>query len=390
MEEFDRIVDRRNTYSTKWDRYGDRDVLPFWVADTDFRTPDFILARIRERLDHGPLGYTAVPQALNGAVRAWLARSCDWHVQENWLVWLPGVVPGLNLACRAVGEAGDRVMMNVPVYYPFRSVPWNGGRHGTEVPLRPIGARGQRWEMDFDAMEGAVSSNTRLFLFCNPQNPTGRIYSAAELERLARFCMLHDLVVCSDEIHCSLRLDPGKPHIPLASISTAMAERSITLMAPSKTYNMPGLGCAFAVIPNAALRSRFLGARAGLVPSPGTLALAAATAAYEDRSSWVERLNRYLASNRDRLATCVASLPGVSMAHVEATFLAWIDVQSLQLEDAGRYFERHGLGLSDGTQFGGRGFVRFNFGCPRATLDEGLLRLARAVRTRASELGIPG
>jgi cysteine-S-conjugate beta-lyase len=385
MEEFDRIVDRRNTSSSKWDRYAGADVLPFWVADTDFRTPEFILERLRERLDHGVIGYTRIPEALEQAACDWLLRSFGWPVRAEWLVWLPGVVPGLNLACRAVGVPGDRVMMNVPVYYPFLSVPANGGRLGIEVPLAANTAAGGRFEMDFDAMERAVTRDTRLFLLCNPQNPTGRIYEARELDQLAEFCLRHDLVMCSDEIHCSLRLD-ARPHLPIGTRSAEIAQRTITLMAPNKTYNMAGLSCAFAVIPDAALRARFMSARAGLVPAPTSLAIVAARAAYEDRSDWVMRLNRYLAGNRERLAACVASLPGVSMPHVEATFLAWVDLRRLQLGDAAAYFENHGIGLSDGSAFRGPGFVRFNFGCPRQTLEEGLRRFAVAVRARTSEL----
>jgi cysteine-S-conjugate beta-lyase len=385
MKEFDRVVDRRNTGSSKWDRYAGVDVLPFWVADTDFRTPEFILEPLRQRLDHGVLGYTRISEALEQAACDWLLRSFDWEVRSEWLVWLPGVVPGLNLACRAVGAPGERVMMNVPVYYPFLSVPANGGCVGIEVPLAANTAAAGRFELDFDAMERAVTRDTRLFLLCNPQNPTGRIYDAQELDQLTEFCLRHHLVVCSDEIHCSLRLD-ARPHLPIGARCPEIAERTITLMAPNKTYNMAGLGCAFAVIPNAALRARFLSARAGLVPAPTSLAIIAATAAYEDRSDWVPRLNRYLADNRDRVAACVASLPGIAMPHVEATFLAWIDIRSLHLGDATAFFERHGIGLSDGTAFHGPGFVRFNFGCPRQTLDEGLRRFAEAVRARTSEL----
>ena len=377
MSEFDTVVERRGTASTKWDKYQDRDVLPFWVADMDFRAPAFITDALRARLDHGIIGYTETPRALVDAVIDWLAVEFDWAVSPDWLVWLPGVVTGLNLACRAVGTPGDSVMMSVPVYYPFLNAPGHGARDPIEVPLTLH--RG-RWVMDTDAMTDALGNRTRLFMFCNPQNPTGRIYERDELVAIAQFCERHDLLICSDEIHCALRLDAQRPHIPIASLSSDLASRTITLMAPTKTYNIPGLGCAFAIIPDAPLRRRFSDARSGLVPSVGPFAYLAATAAYLDTSDWLPRLLAYLRGNRDALEACVESLPGVSMAHVEGTYLGWIDVRQLGLAHPQQHFESFGLGFSDGAQFHGTGFVRFNFGCPRATLDAGLARFVRAVR----------
>jgi cystathionine beta-lyase len=375
MNEFDNVVERRGTGSTKWSKYKDPDVLPFWVADMDFRAPGFIRDALQKRLDHGIFGYSETPRELIDAAILWLAAEFDWAVAPDWLVWLPGVVTGLNLACRAVGAPGDSVMMNVPVYYPFLAAPGNGGRTPIEVPLT---LDERRWVMDIPAMTAALGNRTRLFMFCNPQNPTGRIYERKELVALAKFCERHDLLICSDEIHCDLRLD-DRPHVPIATLSADIAARTITLMAPTKTYNTPGLCCAFAVIPDAALRRRFCDARAGLVPSIGILAYTAALAAYEDPSDWLSRLRAYLRDNRDALEACVAELPGVSMTHVEGTYLGWIDVRELRLDNPMRHFESHGLGLSDGAQFHGAGFVRFNFGCPRTTLNEGLARFRRAV-----------
>jgi cysteine-S-conjugate beta-lyase len=376
MNEFDNVVERRGTDSSKWGKYQGVDVLPFWVADMDFRAPQFIRDALQRRLDHGVFGYSDTPPELTDAAIAWLDAEFDWPVDADWLVWMPGVVTGMNLACRAVGAIGDSIMMNVPVYYPFLAAPGNGARTAIEVPLV---LAGRRWEMDLDAMADALDSRTRLFMFCNPQNPTGRIYHRDELVELARFCERHDLLICSDEIHCDLRLDTDRAHIPIATLSKDIAARTITLMAPTKSYNTPGLCCAFAVIPDAALRRRFSDARAGLVPSIGALAYTAALAAYEDPSDWLARLRAYLGANRDALEQCVEQLPGVSMAHVEGTYLGWIDIRGLQLDHPTRYFEAHGLGLSDGAQFHGPGFVRFNFGCPRATLDEGLQRFRHAV-----------
>lgn len=372
--EFDRIIDRRGTSSAKWNRFG-HDVLPFWVADMDFAAPEFILEALHERIEHGIFGYTETPADLTDAVLEWLRGRYGWEVSPLSLVWLSGVVAGLNLACRAVGEPGDSVMMTVPVYYPFLSAPRHGGRRAIEVPLARASTE---WVMDFDALAASADERTRMFMLCNPQNPTGRCYRVEELEALAEFCSKRDILICSDEIHCSLVLDGHLPHTPIAALSPELERRTITLMAPTKTYNTPGLSCAFAVIPDPELRRRFIEARAGLVPGIGPLGYVAALAAYRDRSDWVPRLTAYLRGNRDLLEQKVRELPGLSMTHVEATYLGWLDVRDLELESAARHFESHGLGLSDGAQFHGPGFMRFNFGCPRATLEEGMARLEAA------------
>ncbi len=380
MSEFDEVIDRRGTASSKWNKFG-ADVLPLWVADMDFKSPAFIRDALAVRIEHGVFGYTETPVELTEAVVEWIDEQFDWRISPDWLTFVSGVVPGFNMACRSVGTPGDHVMMNVPVYYPFLSAPRHGDREAIEVPLVAVNGR---WEMDFDAMADAVTSRTRLFMFCNPQNPTGRVYSRDELITLARFCERHDLLVCSDEIHCSLVLDRDKRHVPIASLSDDIAARSITLMAPTKTYNTPGLGCAFAIIPDTALRRRFNAARLGLVPGIGPLAYVAARAAYEDRSDWLPSLLRYLAGNRDKLEACVGQLDGVSMTHVEGTYLGWVDVRSLRLASPTAHFEAHGLGFSDGAQFHGPGFVRFNFACPRATLEIALERFRHAVDAAGS------
>jgi cystathionine beta-lyase len=243
MNEFDNVVERRGTDSSKWGKYKDVDVLPFWVADMDFRAPQFIRDALQRRLDHGIFGYSDTPLELTHAAVARLDAEFSWSVNPEWLVWIPGVVTGMNLACRAVGATGDSVMMNVPVYYPFLSVPGNGARNAIEVPLV---LNGPQWEMDLAAMGDAIDNRTRLFMFCNPQNPTGRIYRREELVELARFCERHDLLICSDEIHCDLRLDADRPHIPIATLSEEIAARTITLMAPTKSYNTPRCAAASA------------------------------------------------------------------------------------------------------------------------------------------------
>lgn len=366
--DFDRVIDRRGTWSSKWDKYAGTGVLPFWVADMDFAMPDFIRDAVLARLEHPVVGYTRTPKPLVEAFLGWLERHYGWQVPESWLVWLPGVVTGFNLAARAVAEPGSAVVIPTPVYYPMLDVPGHSGQDAIHVPLVKAGGR---WVMDFDALEAAVTPAARILLLSNPQNPTGRVYERQELEQLGDFCLRHGLVLCSDEIHCQLILDENARHVPVASLSPEIAERSISLFAATKTYNIPGLSCGVAVIPDPVLRRRFKQAQAGLVPSVGPLELAASTAAFSDQSDWLPRLLDYLRGNHQRLM----EVAGERMTPVEATYLGWIDVTDLGAEQPGQYFEQFGLGLSDGAAFGGPGYVRFNFACPRSLLEQGLERL---------------
>ncbi|MDE0349711.1 MAG: PatB family C-S lyase [Gammaproteobacteria bacterium] len=373
--DFDTLVDRSGTSSAKWTYYGP-DVLPFWVADMDFRAPPGLLAAVAERLDHGVLGYTMTPPELEAAFIDWLERRFGWKVVEDWLVWLPGVVPGLNLAGRAV--SGGSLLIPAPVYFPFLAVPGHADKAGIVVDLvRAGGPGGERWVMDMDRFEAAVRPDTGGFLLCNPQNPTGRVYGRAELETLVEFCLRHGLTLVSDEIHCDLLLDPDVSHTCVASLAPEL--KTITLFGPNKSYNIPGLGVGVAVIPDAELRRAFLRARAGLIGPLSPLAYVSAQWAYSERTDWLPRLNGYLRANRDRLQETVAGLSGVEMTHVEGTYLGWLDVRELDLEDPAGHFERHGLGFSDGARFGGPGFQRFNFGCPRTMLEEGLARFVASV-----------
>ena len=374
MSSFDTPIDRRGSDSFKWGKYAGRDILPLWVADMDFAAPPAVLAALHRRIEHGVFGYGGPWPSLTESVLAHLQGEYGWSIEPEWLVWLPGLVTGLNVACRAVdGE----VLTATPIYPPFLSAPHFSGRKLNRVDLA---LDNNRWQWDMAAVQQATTAATRLFLFCHPHNPVGRCWSRDELLALADYAERNDLVVCSDEIHCGLILDADKRHIPFASLSPAAAQRSITLLAPSKTFNIPGLGCAFAVIPNPALRRRFEQAMHGIVPHVNVLGLAACEAAFRHGGDWHRELIAYLRGNRDRVAATMASLPGVRMAPVEATYLAWIDVRDLRLAKPAAHFEAHGIGLSDGADFGAPGWLRLNFGCPRATLHEALTRFERAVR----------
>ncbi len=366
---FDTIIDRRQSDSIKWSKYAGRDIIPLWVADMDFAAPPAVLEALHRRVEHGVLGYAAPVPSLVEATLDYLDANYGWKVDPEWLVWLSGVVTGLNLACRVV-DGG--VITATPVYPPFLSAPRLSGRELSSVPLK-LTADG--WRMDLDAMQAALKPDTRLWLLCHPHNPVGRAWLDEELRDFAEFCKRNDLIVCSDEIHCDLILDAERQHVPLACLDDKIARRSITLMAPSKTFNIPGLACAFAVIPDASLRRRFTGAARGIVPDVNVLGFVAAEAAFREGAKWHDALIDVLRRNRDRVEAAVAAMPGLSMTHVEATYLAWIDARGLGVEDPVAFFEAAGVGLSNGADFGLPGWVRLNFGCPAETLDVALERM---------------
>jgi cystathionine beta-lyase len=377
-------VDRRDTASMKWDKYKGKDIIPLWVADMDFCSPPAVLEALHQRIAHGVFGYSLPPESLNTTVVKMLQSDYGWTIEPHWLVWLPGLVTGLNVACRAVGEDNEGVMTAVPVYPPFLTAPANSRRHLVTVPLQE---KDNRWTFDFDRFESAITADTRLLLLCNPHNPVGRIFSRDELADLVMICEKHDIVICSDEIHCGLLLDKDKTHLPTATLGQEVAQRTITLMSPSKTFNLPGLGCAFAVISNESLRRQFIRAASGIVPLVNALGFVAAEAAYRNGAGWHTDLLEYLRGNRDTVAHAVAEMPLLSMVPPEATYLAWIDVRSADLPDPDpvRFFEDAGVGLQDGVEFDGPGFVRLNFGCQRPLLEEALDRMKTAMDKHVNE-----
>jgi len=377
---FDTPVDRFGTFSMKWDKYQGRDVIPLWVADMDFLSPPAVVDALSERVKHGIFGYTLPPDELPGIVISMLEEEYGWKIEKEWIVWLPGIVTGLNVVCRAVGEDGDDVMTAVPVYPPFITAPSNSRRNLIKTHLVETNGK---WGFDFESMEKAITKRTRLFLLCNPHNPVGRVYNRDELNSLASICSKHDIIISSDEIHCGLLLDKQKSHIPTATLSKETANRTVTLMAPSKTFNVPGLGCSFAVISNQDLRKRFTKAMIGIVPRVNILGYTAAAAAYRDGHEWHRELLKYLRRNRDLVLDSVKRMTGLSVGDVEATYLAWIDTRKSGIKDPVKFFEDAGVGLFDGKEFGTPGFVRLNFGCPRSLLANALERMAIAVENES-------
>lgn len=377
---FDTPVDRSGTYSMKWDKYKGKDIIPLWVADMDFLSPPAVRDALVKRIGHGVFGYTLPPQELNEIIISLMENEYGWKVENEWIVWLPGLVTGLNVVCRAVGEDGDDVMTAIPVYPHFLTAPVDSRRNLITTHLVETDGK---WRFDFESMEKAITPSTRLFLLCNPHNPVGRVYGRDELECLASFCAKHNIIISSDEIHCGLLLDTEKRHIPTAILSPETADRTVTLMSPSKTFNLPGLGCSFALISNKDLRKRFIKAMQGIVPRVNILGYTAAVAAYRDSHEWHGALLKYLKINRDLVLDSVNRMPGLSAGEVEATYLAWIDTRKSGIEYPAKFFEDAGVGLSDGKEFGTPGFVRLNFGCQRSLLAKALERMATAVKKHA-------
>lgn len=379
MHFFDAPPDRRDSHSMKWQRVAGRDVIPLWVADMDFAAPPAVLSALQGAIEHGVMGYSKPWPALYEAIVDALLRDHGWRIDADWIVLLPGVVSGFNLACMLAGEPGNAVITLTPVYPPFLNAPGNTGRKLLRCDLV---REGERWICDMDALEASTAQHARMLMLCNPHNPVGRSYSRNELEALADYARRHKLLICSDEIHCGLVLDPACPHIPFASLDEDIARHTITLMAPSKTWNIPGLSSAFAIIADPHLRARFVRAGDGLLSHTNLLGLVATEAAYRDANDWRLALLDYLRDNARLVQDAVRHMPGITTTPVEATYLAWLDCRESGIDKPANFFEQHGVLMSDGRDFGAPGFLRLNFGCSRALLGEALTRMQAAVAGR--------
>ncbi|MBV9361348.1 MAG: PatB family C-S lyase [Betaproteobacteria bacterium] len=372
--DFDTRVDRAGTWSTRWDRYAGQDVIPLWVADTDFAPPPAVLEAFSRRLEHGIFGYTAPPEALREAIVERLARLYGWRVSPEWIVFVPGVVPALHHAARTLMAPDAHALVPLPVYHHVRRAPALAGRALTDVPL--VVDRG-RWVFDLDALARSIRPSTRAFFLCNPQNPGGTVFTRSELERLA--AATADALIISDEIHCDLLLEPGCRHVPIASLAPEVSRRTVTFMSPNKAFNFPGTGCAWAIIEDAKTRATFAAdIEAHIMASASLFGYVGALACLREGDPWLAAQLDYLRGNRD-LVMREIDLP---IARIEATYLAWIDCGPLGVADAQEFFLRHGVALSPGTQFAAQAsFVRLNFGTQRRRLEQALERMKAAIRT---------
>ena len=369
--------DRSGTGSEKWDRWAGRDVLPLWVADMDFRSPPEVLDAVHARVDHGVFGYTADPPGFAPALVAHLESLHGWSPDPSSIVGTPGVVTGLALTARLLTAADDEILTFTPVYPPFLTLPGAAGRRTVRVPLAQSAAA---WTIDWDQLESAATNRSKLFWLCHPHNPTGTVFGQQELLRLADFTERLGITVVSDEIWSDLLLDDGR-HIPFASLDHPAARRAITLTAPSKTWNLAGLGCAAAIVPDPDQRRRLRPSGGGLVPMVNSLGYAAAEAAWRYGDPWRRQLIGLLQDHRDRVLRAVAKIPGLACVSPAATYLVWIDCRGTGITDPQAACEAAGLGPSDGRDFGFPGFIRLNTACPTARLDEALRRLHQAFQT---------
>lgn len=378
--DFDTVLDRRQVPTSKWDRYPEG-VLPMWVADMDFPVAEPIAAALRDRLNHPVFGYGGPgPATLRDVIAADMQDLYGWSVSPADVVFLPGVVPGFNQALNAFTEAGDRLVVETPVYPPILAAADNWGLTRVDVPVLPV-SKGSAVEID--QLTG-VLADAKAFLLCNPHNPTGKVRTRAELEAIAKACLLSGAMIISDEIHCDIVYGDNK-HVPIAALSPEIARRTVTLMAASKTYNIAGLKTAYAIIPDAELRHRFAAASLGMSEGANVLGLVATEAALRHGRPWKEALLSYLEANRDHLIGRLGrEIPEIRIHAPEATYLAWLDCSALELDDAYRFFlDKAKVAFNPGPSFGGNDqHVRLNFGCPRALLDEGIDRMVKALSQR--------
>ncbi|WP_130926694.1 PatB family C-S lyase [Pseudomonas sp. Sample_14] len=379
--DFDQLFDRHHTGSTKWSRYP-ADVLPMWVADMDFAAPPVIVEALQQRLLHPLLGYSVAQDNLREAIVADLWNKYSWQVKPQELIFLPGVESGFNMALKALVQAQQNVVVQVPNYPPLRHAPGHWGLNKVELEFNAQ-ADGT-YATPLDALRESLKGGGALLL-SNPHNPLGKVFDREELQAVADICAAQDAWIISDEIHAELCFD-GRVHIPTASLSPEISKRTITLMSASKAYNIAGLKTSFMIIQDSALRERVNHARCGMVDSVNPLGMEATRVAYSEAAPWLAELKTYLQANRDWLVGAVRTrLPGVTINVPQGTYLAWLDCTALDLPDPQRFFLEQGkVGLSAGLDFGDRHqqFVRLNFGCPRALLEEGIARMERALANR--------
>ena len=378
MFDFETCPPRKGTGCGKWDNQGG-DYIPMWVADMDLPAPQKVVDAVTRRAQHPVYGYPILGDKYYDCVISYYKRLYGFDLPREWIVFVPAVMPGANMACRMLGGT---IMNNTPMYPHIRKLAAETQLPRLEVPLRQDAAG--RYEMDLDAMEKAIAATPGVttFILCSPHNPVGRVFSKEELNQLSAFCQKHGLTVISDEIHSELVFD-DHVHTPYFLADDWAREHSITLTSGAKTYNIPALPMAFAIIPNAALRQKYEAYIAGLAAVPNVVAMEAFLVSYNECSDWKEALLRHLEGNRDYMEQRIAAMPGVSVTHNEATFLAWIDCRATGIEDPWTFFrEKAGVNFNNGVDFGCPGFVRLNFGCTRAQLTQALDQMEAALRER--------
>ena len=384
--DFDKIIDRKGSGALKYDalkeRYGRDDLIPLWVADLDFETPDFITDALRKRLEHSLFGYTVTPKELWTTIAKWIYDHHGWKVSEDWITFIPGVMKGVGSVVNVFVKPDEKVIIQPPVYFPFRLTPQGNEREVVFNPLKRV--EGGSYEIDFDHLAKVADDKCRLLILSNPHNPAGICWNRETLIRLADFCYERNIIVISDEIHCDLALF-GNKHIPFATVSDKAAEISITFGAPSKTFNTAGIVNSYAIVPNETLRRRFFKwLEANEFNEPPLFSTISIIAAFQKGEEWRRQLISYIEENVRFVEDYFkANIPSIKPLRPQATFLVWLDCCELGLDHKGLidlFVNKARLALNDGEVFGpgGEGFMRLNVGAPRAILKAALERLAKA------------
>jgi cystathionine beta-lyase len=381
--DFDRVIQRRNTDASKWTTYGD-DILPMWIADMDFQAPPPVIAALEQRAQHGIYGYPLRPASYYEAIIEWMRKRHGWEIKGEWIAHSPGVVTGLVLAVHAFTQPGDKIIIQPPVYPPFSAIVQYNGR---QLALNPLRNENGYYRIDLDHLEKQIDHRTRALILCSPHNPVGRVWSKDELVALGELCLRKNILIFSDEIHSDLILR-GHKHIPLAMLSPELAEITLTFIAPSKTFNLPGLYTAAAIIPNHRLHTQFaITLENFALSTSNTFGMVGLEAAYRYGEEWLEALLDYLQANIEYAIQFLQQrVPQIHVAQPQGTYLLWLDCRNLGLDQAGLrnlFLKRAKVALNEGHTFGpgGEGFMRMNIGCPRSILQEGLERIERAVNS---------
>lgn len=384
---FDEIIDRSGSGDLKHEallpRWGRNDLLPLWVADMDFATPDFVVDALKARLSHPIFGYTIEPADYRPTIIDWNESHHCWKIKPEWISFIPGIVKGIGFVVNVFTKPGEKVIIQPPVYHPFRMTPEDNGR---EVVFNPLRLREDGYyDMDFDNLSEVCDDKCRVLILSNPHNPAGVCWSKETLQRLADFCYEHNIIVISDEIHSDMALF-GNRHVPFASVSERAADISITFAAPTKTFNMAGIVSSYAVISNDDLRQRFYGwLKANELDEPTIFAPIATIAAYQKGEEWRKQMLAYVEDNvRFVEDYCREHIPGIRPLRPQASFLVWLNCRGLELSHdklLDLFIDKAHLALNDGEMFGpgGEGFMRLNVGTPRSVLRQALEQLAKAV-----------
>lgn len=386
---FDEIVERRGTNCIKYDslkeRYGNENLLPLWVADMDFKTPDFIVNAIKKRCEHEIFGYTFASDSYYNSIINWVHYKHNWKIQKDWISYIPGIVKGIGFVLQCFTKPGDKVIIQPPVYHPFRIVPENMQR---EVVYNPLKMEDGMYQMDFEQLESIIDDKCKVLILCNPHNPGGVVWKKDTLIRLAEICATHGILVISDEIHAEMAY-PQFSHHPFASVSDVAANISITFMAPSKTFNIAGIVSSYSIVPNPELRKKFYEYMEAGEFNDGTIfAYTATEAAYTYGAEWLQQMRNYITENVRFVDEYLKiNIPQIKIYQPQASFLIWLDCKGLQLsqpELVSLFQDKAGLLLNDGSTFGpgGEGYMRLNIGCPRSVLNTALDALKKAIKTQ--------